>query len=122
MDEPAAKSSDKQGIYGYVQPDIKNQFEAYRRGVGLTSDSELLTLLILREIEQKRLSAKAVGLVRQAGNTKISARLDPVRAEQFKAHVQALGRSCSESAAALIERELTERWLVAALRVGKGSE
>lgn len=118
MDELATKSSDKPGIHGYVRSDIKGKFEAYRREIGLTSASDLLTLLILREIELKQLVATSPTVARRdRRSSKVSAYVDPARAAQFKNHVDALGRSSSECAADLIERELEEEWLVAALRM-----
>lgn len=122
MGEPTDRVSDKSPIHGYVRPVTKSKFEAYRRGIGLSSASELLTLLILREIEIKRLAATSMVVVgHERRDSKVSAYVDPARAAEFKCHVEGLGRSSSECAAALIERELEERWLLAALRMGGGS-
>ena len=121
MVDLGVKSSDKLAIHGYVHPDTKGKFEAYRRDIGLTSSADLLTLLILREIELRRLAAtpsSAVG--REPRGSKVSTYIDPTRAAIFKKHVDMLGRSSSECAADLIERELAERWLVAALRMESG--
>lgn len=122
MGELAERSSDKLPIHGYVRPATKSKFEAYRRGIGLSSASELLTLLILREIEIKRLAATSMAVFGpERRDSKVSAYVDPIRAAQFKCHVDALGRSSSECAAVLIEQELEEQWLVAALRMAGGS-
>ena len=51
-----AQATEKHPIHGYVCPDVHGQFEAYRRELGLTSSSALLTLLVLREIKLQRLA------------------------------------------------------------------
>ena len=119
MNRLSARSTEKHAIHGYVRPNTKSKFEAYRRGIGLTSASELLTLLILREIEVKRLAnTQSLAASGPPRDSKVSAYVDPARALQFKEHINSLGRTSSDSAAALIERELEEQWLAAALRMG----
>ena len=113
------QATEKHAIHGYVCPDVHGRFEAYRREVGLTSSSALLTLLVLREIKLQRLGpARGRSRDVQSGTTrdaKVSAYIDSGRAQAFKALTDKLGRSASECAAALVERELDERWLDAAL-------
>lgn len=106
----------KTAIHGYVRPDVHDRFETYRRTIGLTSGSALLTLLIIREIRLKRLGGPTV--TNGAGGprgAKVSAYLDDKSASTFRGLVGTLGRSVSDCAADLIERELSERWLEAAL-------
>lgn len=106
----------KIAIHGYVRPDVHDQFEAYRRTIGLTSGSALLTLLIIREIRLKRLSGTTIASGdRRRRAAKVSAYLDDKCAGKFKGLVDTLGRSASDCAADLIERELSERWLEGAL-------
>lgn len=110
------ETSEKHAIHGYVCPDIHVQFEAYRRELGLTSGSALLTLLLLREIKLRRLATcdqrPRDGHPR---NAKISAYIDSNKALAFMRFTEELGRSASDCAADLIERELEERWLQAAI-------
>ena len=113
------QTTEKHAIHGYVCPDVHGRFEAYRRAVGLTSSSALLTLLVLREIKLQRLEPTG-GRARDAqGGTardaKDSAYIDSGKAQAFKALTDKLGRSASDCAAALVEQELDERWLHAAL-------
>jgi hypothetical protein len=108
------RCSDKRAINAYVHPDMRVRFEAYRREIGLTSDSALLTLLILREIRLKRLCSLTVG--QQPRGVTVSAYMDAAHAGEFEAHIKELGRSASESAGALVEQELSERWLESALK------
>ena len=108
--------AEKLAVHAYVQANCHLRFEAYRNEVGLTSGSALLTLLIMREIEL-RLLKPGVGFTttQEARSSKVSAYILADHAERFRAHVDALGRSNSDCAAELIERELDERWLKAAL-------
>jgi hypothetical protein len=110
------EKAEKLAVHAYVQAACHLRFEAYRKEVGLTSGSALLTLLILREIEL-RLLRPGVGLVatQEARSSKVSAYILADHAERFRAHADALGRSNSDCAAELIERELDECWLKAAL-------
>ncbi len=116
-----AQVPEKQAIHGYVCTEIHNGFEAYRREVGLTSGSALLTLLVLREIKVQRLGSAATRAREGSGgvprDAKVSAYIDAAKFEEFKALTSGLDRSASECAAALIERELKERWLQAALEL-----
>lgn len=107
-----AQETEKHAIHGYVCNDVHGRFEAYRRELGLTSASALLTLLVLREIKLQRL-ATAATRVRdgQPRSAKVSAYIDSGKVQAFKGFIDQLGRSASDCAADLMERELDERWL-----------
>jgi hypothetical protein len=108
--------AEKLAVHAYVQANCHLRFEAYLKEVGLTSGSALLTLLILREIELRLLRPSAgLAAAQESRSKKVSAYIQTDHAERFRAHVDALGRSNSDCAAELIERELDERWLKAAL-------
>ncbi len=111
-------ATEKHAIHGYVCPGIHAQFETYRRELGLTSSSALLTFLVLREIKVRRLSA-AVTRARagQPRNAKVSAYIDAGKAQAFRELIDELGRSASDCAADLVTRELEERWLESALKM-----
>lgn len=106
----------KTAFHGYVPSDTHDKFERYWADMGLTSASALISLLIVREIQLKRLSS--VG--RQSGAeprpTKVSTYVPTPQAVLFKQHANGLGRSVSDCVAELVEREVGERWLYAALR------
>lgn len=110
------QASGKHPIHGYVCPSVHARFEAYRRELGLTSSSALLALLVLREIKLNRLATSAPrvrdGLPR---NAKISTYVDSSKAQAFRELIDQFGRSASDCAADLIERELEERWLEAVI-------
>lgn len=112
--------AEKLAVHAYVQANCHLRFEAYLKEIGLTSGSALLTLLILREIEL-RLLRPSVGLTttQEARSKKVSAYIQADHAERFRAHVDALGRSNSDCAAELIERELDEHWLKAVLSAAR---
>ena len=107
---------EKSSVYGYVRSDTHGKFEHYWGNLGLTSASALVCLLIAREIELKRLRA----LGSQAGNepriSKVSAYVPEPHAARFKEHAARLDRSTSDCVAELVEREIDEQWLYAALR------
>lgn len=107
-----AQDTEKHAIHGYVCSHVHERFEAYRRKLGLTSGSALLTLLVLREIKLQRL-ATAATRVRdgQPRSAKVSAYIDSGKIQAFKGFIDQLGRSASDCAADLVERELEERWL-----------
>lgn len=108
--------TEKHPIHGYVCPDVHGQFEAYRRELGLTSSSALLTLLVIREIKVQRLaSSGARARDGQPRTAKVSAYIDSSKAQAFKGLIEQLGRSASDCAADLVERELEERWLQAVI-------
>jgi hypothetical protein len=107
-----AQVTEKHPIHGHVCPDVHAQFEAYRRELGLTSGSALLTLLVLREIKLQRLASSGTRVRDgQPRNAKVSAYIDSSKAQAFKGLIDQLGRSASNCAADLVERELEERWL-----------
>ena len=112
------QANEKHAIHGYVCPDLHDQFETYRRKLGLTSSSALLTLLVLREIKLQRLAA-STGRAREGEprNAKVSAYIDSGKAQAFKGLIDQLGRSASDCAADLVARELEERWLEATLEM-----
>jgi hypothetical protein len=113
-----AQVTEKHPIHGYVCPDIHGQFEAYRRELGLTSSSALLTLLVLREIKLRRLATSAMRTRDgQPRNAKVSAYIELGKVQAFKELIDQLGRSASDCAADLVERELEERWLEAAIEM-----
>jgi len=102
--------------YAYVSSEVGHAFDQYTRACGLSSKSELLKLLIQRELRLQRLQAAAQA--RQsptAGRTKITAHLDDSLDAALAAHALSLGVSTSHAAASLVETELSERWLEAAL-------
>lgn len=102
--------------YAYVSSEVGHAFEQYTRACGLSSKSELLKLLISREMRLRRL--QAAGQTRQsptAGRTKITAHLDDGLDNALTAHASSLGVSTSHAAASLVETELSERWLESAL-------
>lgn len=108
--------AEKLAVHAYVQANSHLRFETYLKEIGLTSGSALLTLLILREIELKLLQPTCGPCSPQeARSKKVSAYVHADHAGRFRAHADALGRSNSDCAAELIERELNERWLKAAL-------
>ncbi len=110
------EKAEKLAVHAYVKANCHLRFEAYRKEVGLTSGSALLTLLILREIELGLLRPGAGSAATQeTRSSKVSAYILTDHAERFRAHADSLGRSNSDCAAELIERELDERWLKAAL-------
>jgi hypothetical protein len=112
IDSPPAE---KHPIHGYVCADVHGQFEAYRREIGLTSGSALLTLLVLRELKLERLGASPLrtreGIAPTPRESKVSAYIDADKVTEFRTLTDALGRSTSDCAADLIARELEERWL-----------
>jgi hypothetical protein len=112
--------AEKHPIHGYVCADVHGRFEAYRREIGLTSGSALLTLLVLRELNIQRLSASPPrardGVAPIPRESKVSAYIDADRAAEFKALSDGLGRSTSDCAADLVARELEERWLETVLK------
>lgn len=115
-DQELGERAEKLAVHAYVQADSRLRFEAYLKEIGLTSGSALLTLLILREIELRLLRSTAgPSSAQEARSKKVSAYVQADHAERFRAHADALGRSNSDCAAELIERELDERWLKAAL-------
>ncbi|MCS3687500.1 hypothetical protein ABIF07_005473 [Bradyrhizobium elkanii] len=106
--------------YAYVPSAVNAQFEGYARRCGMTSLSELLKLLIKRELRLRRLphAKDDSGVTRQqpiADRKKITAHLSPDMAESFASHIDGLGLSTSLAASLLVEGELTERWLEAAI-------
>ena len=114
-----SQPAEKHPIHGYVCADVHGRFEAYRREIGLTSGSALLTLLVLRELKLQRLGASPPrtrdGTAPMPRESKVSAYIDADKVTEFKALTDALGRSTSDCAADLIARELEERWLETAL-------
>lgn len=108
-----SQPAEKHPIHGYVCADVHGRFEAYRREIGLTSGSALLTLLVLRELKLQRLGTSRTrdGTAPMPRESKVSAYIDADKVTEFKALTDALGRSTSDCAADLIARELEERWL-----------
>lgn len=112
------QTAEKHAIHGYLCPNVHDQFETYRRELGLTSSSALLTLLVLREIKVQRLAASTHrSREGQPRNAKVSAYIDSSKAQAFKGLIDQLGRSASDCAADLMARELEERWLEMTLRM-----
>lgn len=103
--------------YAYVPQGASADFNAYARACGLTSQSELLKLLIHRELQLRRLLRSQSGLRQPPlrGRKKITAHLTPELDARFSSHTNQLGLSTSGAAALLVEAELSERWLQAAL-------
>lgn len=115
------RTSQKNAIHAYVSDSIHAQFEIYRRQLGLTSGSSLLTLLILREIRLKRLAKVMDGRVRSKNvprSCKITAYLDQPKIDEFRTLAEHVGRSVSDCAAELVDRELEEFWLLGSLGSG----
>ncbi|MGE5562926.1 MAG: hypothetical protein ACM3ZV_06390 [Bacillota bacterium] len=118
-----SQPAEKHPIHGYVCADVHGRFEAYRREIGLTSGSALLTLLVLRELNIQRLGASPPSRPRDGAapmprESKVSAYIDADKVTEFKALSDTLGRSTSDCAADLITRELEERWLETVLKTG----
>ena len=114
--EEQEKTAEKLAVHAYVRVDTHNEFESYLKEVGLTSASALLTLLILREIELGRLIAlEGPSRPEEPRLAKVTAYVQTERGELFGNHAKALGRSKSDCAAELVEREIEERWLKTAL-------
>lgn len=115
-----SQPTEKHPIHGYVCADVHGRFEAYRREIGLTSGSALLTLLVLRELNIQRLRASPPrsrdGVAPMPRESKVSAYIDADKVTEFKALSDGLGRSTSDCAADLIARELEERWLETVLK------
>jgi hypothetical protein len=106
--------------YAYVPLETNVRFEGYARRCGLTSRSELLKLLIKRELKLRRLpGASDVGTAgrQQAvgARKKITAHLSKDLATSFAKHIDSLGLSTSLAASLLVQGELAERWLEAAI-------
>ena len=102
--------------YAYVPQATGEAFETYARRCGLTSKSELLKLLIRRELELNRLHVAGPGRQPPSpGRTKITAHLCDELESALSAHADGLGVTTSHAAALLVEQELSERWLEAAL-------
>ncbi len=102
--------------YAYVSSEVEQAFDRYTHACGLSSKSELLKLLIQRELRLHRL--RVAGQARQSpttGRTKITAHLDDGMDLALAAHASSLGVSTSHAAASLVETELSERWLESAL-------
>lgn len=115
-DPDCGERAEKLAVHAYVQANSHLRFEAYLKEIGLTSGSALLTLLILREIELQLLRpTDGPSSAQEARSKKVSAYVHADHAGRFRAHADALGRSNSDCAAELIERELDERWLKGAL-------
>ena len=92
--------------------DVGDAFEAYACECGLTSKSELLKLLIAREMRLNRLSvARRSRQSPTSGRTKVTAHLTNELDGELARRAAALGVSTSHAAALLVEGELTERWL-----------
>ena len=99
-------------VYAYVPEDVGDAFEAYACECGLTSKSELLKLLIAREMRLNRLSvARRSRQSPTSGRTKVTAHLTNELDGELARRAAALGVSTSHAAALLVEGELTERWL-----------
>lgn len=103
--------------YAYVSAQVGRDFDGYARMCGLTSKSELLKLLIERELRIRRLGRPECRTAhRPAGrDSKITAHLPSELSDRFAAHTLTLGYSKSSAAALLVERELQERWLANAI-------
>lgn len=103
----------------YVSEQVSDAFDSYSRSCGLTSKSELLKLLIERELRLRRLSRSGASLVRHrhpvGRGSKITTHLPSRVNERFDAHTRTLGFSKSAATAFLIETELSERWLETAI-------
>lgn len=114
--------SEKRAVHAYVQTEVHDKFEEYVSSIGFSSSSALLTLLILREIQIERLATVTELASRDhPRGAKISAYVQGVRAEQFRARSVFLGRSQSACAAELILREIDERWLENILVAERGA-
>jgi len=106
--------------YAYVPTHTNLQFEGYARRCGLASQSELLKLLIKRELKLRRLPSgtELGGVTRQppvAERKKITAHLPRELAQPFLGHIKQLGLSRSQATSILVQSELKERWLEAAI-------
>lgn len=106
----------KTAFHGYVPSETHDKFERYWADMGLTSASALTALLIIREIQLKRLAPVGRPFGVDPRPSKVSAYVPTPQAILFKQHANGLGRSVSDCVAELVEREVGERWLYSALR------
>ena len=98
--------------YAYVPYGTGEAFEVYARTCGLTSKSELLKLLIGRELRLNRLKPGEQSRQSPSPNrTKITAHLSDELEAALAKRAAALGVSTSHATARLVEGELSERWL-----------
>jgi len=98
--------------YAYVPYATGEAFDAYARTCGLTSKSELLKLLIGRELRLNRLKpGKQSRQPPSPNRTKITAHLSDELEAALAKRAAALGVSTSHATAQLVEGELSERWL-----------
>lgn len=103
-------------VYAYVPEATQRAFDDYARTCGMTSRSELLSLLIVRELRLRRLPVGEQS--RQPatkGRSKITAHLCTDLDAALTTHASDLGVTNSHAAARLVEAELAERWLESAL-------
>jgi hypothetical protein len=105
--------------YAYVLPETNRDFGGYALNCGLTSQSELLKLLIRRELRLRRLPSESkLRTGRQSPaqtRKKITAHLGADLGRSFEKHLSQLGLSTSCAASLLVQNELDERWLEAAI-------
>ena len=102
----------KKHVYAYVSEEAGDAFEAYARECGLTSKSELLKLLISRELRIRRLKiSRRTRQSPSARRTKVTAHMTDELDAGLARHATELGVSTSHAAALLVEGELSERWL-----------
>lgn len=114
--QPNHEDTGKTAFHGYVPNETHDRFERYRSGLGLTSASALVALLIVREIELKRLTSTGWQNSSDLRTSKVTTYVPTQQAVLFKGHAGGLGRSVSDCVAELVEREVEERWLHSALR------
>lgn len=104
-------------VYAYVPEATRRAFDEYARACGITSKSELLSLLIVRELRLKRLPVgEQCRQTATKGRAKITSHLSTDLDTALTKRATDLGVTTSHAAARLVETELSERWLESALR------
>ena len=98
-------------IYAYIDEKTRENLNAYAVSLGLKTNAPLLGLLIVRETHQRTLGPATTGRGEAQQGKKVVAELSRAHADQFIKITKSLGRSRTDCAAELLNRELKERWL-----------
>lgn len=107
--------TEKTPIHAYVTLQTRADFESYCSKLGAPSASAVFTLLILRENKLGRVGDADGGGDPANRSCKVSTTIGCRHAHSFRERADRLGRSKSSYGAELVERELAECWLEAAL-------
>lgn len=103
-------------IGAWLSADDGHAFSSYAQSLGL-DESALATLLLVRELQLKRLANTSEKRLDAAGKVKrVSARpRNPAVESAFAAHAKSVGLRPGRAASILYLAELSERWLERAL-------